>query len=238
MLLVCLLYWDGDKAQMEKLAQLACDLLEEKTEEAEVMMVARYDSGPLSPPVQNLLVQKFLRMRYWLCDRRGAGFPNGCNMLAYGLLNHLSKRREEGDFQEIDSLLILESDCVITRRSWVKELAAEWLAVLDQRKLVAGALQRHGQWHDIEEHINAVALYDVDVACVLPCLRGGPSDKGWDHFHGPSIVPHALNSALFKLDYQKKTISPAELFSDPNVLIYHGVKDESAINAVRQRYSL
>lgn len=236
-LLVCLPFYTGDGNQMEKTARVACDLLEELTNQAEIMFVPRFDTDAPSMEIQNLAASKFFKVHVWRCPTKYAGFPAGCNAMAYGLLNHVSGQRclNEGFF-DIDAILILESDCVITRRDWVRELCGEWQEAINQNKLVAGALQhRNG---DIQEHINAVALYDPDVACVLPCLRGGPSHLGWDHYHGPSVVPYALDSKLFKLDYRRPTITPDQLFSDDRVLIYHGVKDDSALNAVRSRYLL
>jgi hypothetical protein len=159
--------------------------------------------------------------------------------LALGLLNFISSSRGFGDnFNDVDALLILESDCVITRRTWVVELIAEWEAAAARNKLVVGALQPRSADGGIEEHINAVALYDVDIACVLPNLRECPSGRGWDHHYGPSIVPYAVNSPLFKLDYRRETITAEQLFADPDVLVYHGCKDDSAIHAVRSKYNL
>jgi hypothetical protein len=231
-LLICFPFWEGDKANVEQVAQLACDLLEQPTDQAEVLFVARFDADFPSLHIQQEAAKKFAKMHLWRCTRKGVGFPAGCNEIALGIFEHVQT------MEGIDAILILEGDCVITRRSWVKELCDEWKRIASAGKLVSGTLQQSGKWGgDIEEHINASALWDSDMLCYLPCLKSCPPHRGWDHHHGPKIIPYAVDSPLFKLDYKRNTIGSEELFSS-GALIYHGVKDDSALKAVREKYQL
>lgn len=239
-LLVVVPYWEGDKQKMEQVIKLACDLLDSKSDRAELLFVARFDADFPSPSIQEEAAEKFSKVHLWRCHRRGMGFPSGCNEMALGILDYiLTQRDNDLAFTDISTFLILESDCVITRRTWVEEICNAWDSLSGLGKLVAGALQSKEKWGvDIGDHINAVALYDPDILCFLPCLTRCPTNRGWDHHFGPVIMPYAVDSALFKLDYQRQTISEEELYRDASVLIYHGVKDESAINAVRKRNNL
>lgn len=233
-------YWNGDRAQMEQVVRLISDLMEKPTTQSELLFLGRYDAEPPSREVYDHAAKRFSKVNYWRCNRVGYGFPDGCSQLIYGLFQYIQDQRRVNRFYlDIDALLILESDCAITRRCWVGELCAEWDRTKSMGKMIAGAIQPSGKWgHDVQEHVNAVGLYDVDILNALPCLKDGSTAVGWDYFHRNSTLPVAINSPLFKLDWQKQTISPEELFADPSVLVYHGVKDQSAVELVRKKYNL
>jgi hypothetical protein len=240
-LLICFPYWDGDLAQVEKVARLAADLLKEKTPRAEIAFIQRFDASAPSTEIQNHVAQKFDRTRVWICDRRGEGFPGGCNELAYGIISWLqiTKHTQPKEMEDIEGFVILEGDCVITRENWVDELWDEFGKMQAQGKCVAGALIPENQY--CKEHINAVAMYAWNVLTKIPALRGGPYLIGWDGYHGPSIVPNAMKSQLFHLDYKRPTIKPEDLFkkhAGAAPLVYHGVKDGSALEAVRKKFCL
>lgn len=239
-LLICLPYWNGDRIQMERVADLAADLLEKTTAEADLLFVGRYDADHPSPEIVRHVREKFRRVSYWRCTRDGEGFPEGCNNLAYGLFQYLlDERRVNGNLLDIDAMLMLEADCVLTRPSWLKDLIIEWEGAKACGKYVAGAVQPAGRWNPGSTvHVNAAALYHPELLLYHKCLVGGPREIGWDYYHGRQMVPVTHDSALFKLDYQKKTITPEELFSDQRIVVYHGVKDDSAIRAVRKRWGI
>jgi len=245
-ILFCLLYWNEDRLQVEKLARLMADLRPEITEQAQIMFVARYDAKLPSMATQAHVQAKFEKVFVWQCNRRGEGFPGGCNEMAYGLFNHiLTERHLHGNFKDITTIMILEGDVVFTRPFYIEELIKAW----DDRenhgpqKYAGGTVQTgKEEWHTVD-HLNAVALYEAELARLMPCMIGGPMHIGWDNYHGPSMIPHAVNSKLFLLDYRRDTITPKELFDEGNgpdgyPLVYHGVKDSSALAAVREKYNL
>lgn len=239
-LLIVFPYWSGDHVQMEKSVRLACDLLDKKNDQVELLFLARFDSNYPSPDLFQHALNKFRDVKYWRCNRGGNGFPEGCSELAYGLFQYvIDQRRMNSVYLDIDAMLIMEADCVFTRRSWVEELCAEWENAKAQNKLVVGALQESGRWDkDVGEHINAVGIYDIDLLRIMPCLSGGAKDIGWDYYHREGILPITLNSKLFKLDWQKPSILSEDLFKDLEVLVYHGIKDDSAVRAIRERFNL
>lgn len=238
-LLVALLYWNGDKSAMERLARLACDLLNEPSDQAECLFVARHDASAPSAGVQYHAGLKFSKTGLWMCDRRAEGFPGGCNEMAYGLLNHvLIERHMNRGYKDITTILILEGDCVITRPTWITELCAEWEKAYALNKRIVGTVQKAMPEIPTNDHINAVAMYDSEILRVIPTMVGGPMHIGWDNYHGPKAMPWAYDSPLFKLDYRRPTITSEELFKEPSPLIYHGVKDDSGIKSVREKYKL
>lgn len=238
-LLVCCPYWHGDKDAMERAFSLAADLLPQKSLYADILFVPRHDTEFPSESLLHHVYKKFSRIYVWRCTRQGKGFPHGCNDLAYGIFNYVhDRRRESVDFNDIEVILLLEADCVFLRPTWVEELLAEWHSARNQHRVIAGGVQARGRWGGTEEHVNAVALYAAEILQIVPGLRSGPENEGWDHYHRDSMLPVTLDSKLFKLDHQKASITEAELYADPQVLVYHGVKNDSAVNAVRQRHGL
>lgn len=236
-LLLVLPYWSEDLKQVERVARLAADLLPEFAENAEIMLAGRYDAPAPSASIQIYLQQKFAKVHVWKCNRRGDGFPGGCNEMAYGIFNHiLVSRHMKTGFANIDFLLLMEGDCVFTRRTWVEELMEAWEARGDNKHIIGTKQEAIPGWSN--DHINAVALYDPEITRKFPFLIGGPMHLGWDTHHGPALLPFAEDSKLFKLDYKRETITEEELFAEGSPLVYHGVKDNSAIEAVRNHYNL
>jgi len=226
--------------QMERVADLAGDLLERRAAQADLLFAGRYDADHPSRQIYSHLCEKFAHVSYWRCSRDGDGFPEGCNNLAYGIFQYLiDQRRVNSMYADISAVLILEADCVLLRRTWLQDLITEWEGARACNKLIAGKVIPAGTFSPgSAAHVNAVSLYDVEILRHLTCLVGGPRDIGWDYYHGRATVPVTHDSPLFKLDYQRPTITGQELFADPGVVVYHGVKDDSAIHAVRKRFGL
>jgi len=236
-ILVVMQYWEGDQKQAEEVVKLACDLLPEMSELVELMFVYRHDAQPPSTAVQVVAQQKFSKVRAWRCTRNGEGWPGGPNEMAYGVLSHVPiERHLHNAFPGIDAILLLEADMVFTRPQWDVELIEEWGKTVRAGKLISGALVAKGT---NEEHINGGALFAWDATTHITALRGGPYLEAWDFHHRRTLVENAMPSGKFFLDYKKATITPEELFAerdDVAPLIYHGVKDRSAIKAVRDKY--
>jgi len=225
---------------MEKSVRLACDLLDAPTTQSELLFLSRHDAEEPSEEIFAYAKKKFYKVHYWRCSLKGSGYPQGCNDLAYGLFQYMADQRSIGHYPDISSLLILESDCVITRKTWVEELQAEWNKHLAQGRKIVGAIQMRGQWgQDTDYHVNAVAMYHPDILRFIPTLANGPADIGWDYYHRHVMLNHAGDTKLIKLDFRRESITEEELYGkQSDVLIYHGVKGDSAINAVRNHHNL
>jgi len=234
-LLVCLPYWDGDWPRMREVALLLADLLPEKSTRTKLLFVLRHDvSKAPDSRLHERCADKFAEVRYYRNKRRGVGWPMGCNEMAFGIFDHVYCRHSL--FPKVDSLLIVESDCVMLRRTWDRDLHQAWHETQKAGKLICGTKIPTG-FQECKFHINAVALYSWDIIQKLPQLIGSPGTVGWDYFHGKITCPVAVNTPLIKMDYNRDTISEQELFSKKNksVVLYHGVKDDSAVKAVRSQ---
>lgn len=239
-ILVVMQYWDGDKAQAEEVVSLASDLLPEMSDLVDLAFVYRHDAKPPRGAIQIKAGLKFGKVHAWKSSRSGTGWPEGSNAIAYGVLNDVPIRRHlYKEFEDIDAILLLEADTVFTRPNWDKELAALWDKTVKAQKYVTGALV--GEYGGPEPHINGVALFAWNASTVIPELRGGTCLEGWDYTHRKAILAKAMPSGLFRLDYKRPMITPDLLFAERDgiaPLVYHGVKDDSAIKAVREKYGL
>lgn len=236
-LLLVIPYWDGDRLSAEAVAVQAANLLSKFNSTLGILMVGRNDARAVNSNIMSMLKQKFGFAEYWRCDRRGVGFPMGPNEVYFGIFSHaMDKKSKLTDF---DAMLVIESDCVLLKKDWHLDMTAEWNETVKEKNIVAGAKVHHG-YDDFPSHINAAALYKRSILEDLPMLFGCSGNIGWDWYFGRNIIPRARDSKLFCLDYQKETISKTELLEarDKGVVVYHGVKDDSARDIIDAEYDL
>ncbi|MCK9587772.1 MAG: hypothetical protein M0Q93_00230 [Terrimicrobiaceae bacterium] len=239
-MLVCLPYWDGDWDQMRETATLISDLLPEKQENCDLLFVSRFDAhGPDAKTVMHCM-EKFATVQHHRCRRRGIGFPMGCNEMAFEIFHQVSYHHARL-FPKARCILVVESDCVMLCRDWSKQLFTAWRKAEAADKLICGNLIP-GCVGEGKHHVNAVSMFHWDIVSKIPQLIGSPGQQGWDFYHGCRTAPVAVDTPLIFMDYQKKTISSKELFSPKKrgqvPVLYHGVKDDSAVKAVRKKFSI
>lgn len=236
---VCMGYWEGDKAMAQDVAVLLADLLPAKSHIAQFIFIYRHDASPPDEAVVHHVARKFTAVHNIRCPIVGFGHPGGCNAIAFSLFRIFAKNPT---FENCDAFLLLESDCVILRREWDKELWGEWEKTKEEGKLVSGFAHPGCYQNPSGNHINAAALYASKIANTISAIGRGSMAIGHDWANGPHVFPHSRNSNKFFLDYRRPTITREELFTarlgGEIPLIYHGVRDDSAILAVREEYGL
>jgi hypothetical protein len=238
-LMVCLAYWEGDWAMAREVARLLSDLLPSGQSNVEFLFQRRFDCEKPDAGIVRHCEEKFARVHVRRSRRKGVGFPMGCNELAFDLFDFMFCNRH--DFPHVDGVLLIEADCVMLSRTWNHEFIDEWRRAQTAGKLVCGTFiptnSNGGKFH-----INATAIYRWDILKHVPALVGGPGTVGWDWYHGTRLHPVGHDTPLIHLDYRRKSITPEELFSPIEnkkvPVLYHGVKDDSAIRAVRERFGI
>lgn len=232
-ILVCMGYYEGDKQLSIDLVEQIGKLLSAKSEIVSLCYVFRHDSSPPDPEILRRDREKFHDVYSARCDFKGTGWPGGCNAIAYSILNTILPKSDKA----IECALILESDCVITRKDWDAELWEEWKKAKAAKKQIVGTILPWAHQRGAS-HVNASALYGRKVARHLGSLRTGrPMSIAWDFYYGSNTTLLAMDSPLFKLDWQRETITDKELFGS-GALVFHGCKDNSAREAVRKRFKL
>ena len=234
MILICLGYWDGDRDLAFELTDQIGKLLPDKSDLVALMYVVRHDAQPPPEAILNRDRQKFHHVYAEKTFYKATGWPAGCNAIAYSVLNRILPKAH----RDVEAALILESDCVITRQEWDKELWAEWQKARSMGKDVCGTVLPWG-WKGCGNHVNASAIWGRKAAAKIPGIHvGKPMGKiAWDYYYGRVTTPLCYNSKLFKLDYKRATIGYEEL-CEQECLILHGIKDSSARDGIRRKFNL
>lgn len=231
--LIVISHWSGDVERAEKLAELIADLEPQKNLTADVLLFHRNDCRPASLDVLNRLRTKFETVTTLRCSRVGAtGYPFGANEMFYDLAMTMAAQKMSGRYY---AWINLESDCVPTHPGWIEALTDEFNK-LPKGKFAFG----HQCLTHPHPHLNGVAVYSSSWAKVLGGIIGGPASLAYDINLGTQSVAASVDTPLIFLDFKKETITPDELFAPRKngraPSIYHGVKDGSAIKAVRDVY--
>lgn len=233
-LLIVLPYYDGDVDFAEKLASLICDLERTRNHDADVMIFRRSDSRWMSTTTQEKLASKFDTVLTHTCRRHAKGHPYGCNEMWYDLVMLMAQTAPYAN--DYYAFIPLESDAVPTRPGWIAELISEWKVANSEGKAAIGFIH-----NDPRRHLNGVAVYAADLYLRVGSriLMGGSPQVPYDIRHSGSILPMAKSSNLIRFQYRRPTITPADLFAEydgASPAIFHGVKDQSALIAVRDRH--
>ena len=229
-LLVVLQYWQGDLDRVDELAQLIADMERVHNPGVDILLFGRKDC----PTTLQFGTVERLRHKFGIVhDLHDAcnyeqGFPWAANAMWQDLVRRLGAPVWTDKYR---AFLNLEWDCVPVRPGWLNELGREFDHAAEQGLLVAGALQA-----DPLPHVNGVALYSTAIGSRIPALLGAvPPDAAYDIIFAPKILPVAMGTHKIQLDYRRPTISAEEILTSPAAL-YHGVRDRSALCAVRDEH--
>lgn len=230
---VCMGYWIEDRELAFEVIEQAGNLLGEKSSIVGLTYVYRFDSMPPAPEILERDSKYFASVKSVPTHFKYTGWPAGCNDVAYTVLGQILPKAPK----DVECALILESDCVITRQGWDVELLEEWELTKKEKKSVCGCVL---DWsYDRQKHVNASALWGRLTHKTLTGVENGEpaGDIAWDYYYGSTVMLLARHSDKFKLDWKRPTITSEELFADP-ALIFHGVKDRSALDAVNEKFKL
>lgn len=236
-LLVVLQYYDGDKAAVEALGTLISDLERIRNRNADILIFGRADAAEFDPSVKAKLASKFDKVTFLRCRRKGSrSYPYGPNEMFYDLVTLLGQTSPWRD--DYFAFLNLEADCTPLHPGWIAELAH---AFKDAKAHGYAAI---GHIHENPTpHMNGVAVYDIDIWKLVGSgkLNGGSPNVAFDIDHAKDILPLAVDTAFVMLDFKRPTIAPDDLFkpqkgSNVEPSIYHGVKDDTAREAVRAKH--
>lgn len=233
-LLLVVPYWDGDKADAMRSLIQATELIKDRSDEIGLLIVYRYDSTPPSDSDLRFFSTKFRDVKVWRCDRRGKGYPMGPNEMYFGTFQYV--RDPKSRLSDYEAILVMESDCVMIREDWHREMIKVWQDAKTNGKLITGAVIENG-YDGYPRHVNAAAIYYRKIGDMTPLLSSD-GNLGWDWVFGRQLMPFTQDSPAFQLKFKQPTIGEEEMedvFDSPVVML-HGIKDDSVIQAVKRRY--
>lgn len=228
-------YHEGDREDCQELAALICDMERIKNKDVDVLIFSRSDAGPFAPDITAKLKLKFNEVIIQKSIRKDAkGHPFGCNGMFYDLVTMLGQQARW--LNSYYAFMNLEPDCVPLCAGWLPKLIEEFKGAVDEGLAMIG----HKQINNPITHMNGVGIYAIDIWRRVPggALGGGSPDVPFDIRQANRILPLAKDTPLMFFKYRQPTITPEELFSPHKgvpAVFYHGVKDGSAREAVRQK---
>jgi hypothetical protein len=231
-ILLALAYWEGDRAQAERLAEFITELEPRHSDRADFILVSRFDSGHNANLVKDIS-RKFNVFTY-KSNRRGTGWPAGCNATFEGTMEWVYAFTESKKLAPYKAILTFEGDCVPLAKDWINRLHSEWDRVNQEKKVyVAGPLVPAP-----EPHINGNCLISGDQRWLQWLVHKSqiPSTCGWDFYlrkpferAGWANVPGMLSLYNSKGYLEKDW----QILMRRQAFFVHGVKDSSLLDLAR-----
>jgi hypothetical protein len=234
--LVVLNYWNGDREMVINLANLICDLEPKFNDKVDIMFYRRWDANVIPAFLCDKMKVKFEEVHQFACRRRNAiGYPYGANEMFYDLLETMGNR----DWQtKYFAFLNMEPDCCPLSRDWLDGMLKAYDEAYNEGKSATGHVHTDRNF----THLNGASIYSTDFWYKAGGMNiiGGPISTAYDIYHRQRIMPLTRDSNRMLLDFNRKTISEEDLFSlrknGESPVYLHGVKDMTAIMAVRSRF--
>jgi hypothetical protein len=231
-ILLSLAYWEGDREQAERLAEFIAEMEPRHSNEADFLLVCRFDSGH-TPGVIQRLGRKFNTFSY-KSPLRMTGWPAGCNATWEGAVNWVWSMTEAKKLPPYKAILTFEADCVPTAKDWIQKLHQSWNSV--QPAVVAGALV---SGEGVEKHINGNCLISGQEKFLRWVVQKAniPANMGWDYFlrHQFEQFGWANVSGIRSLyNSQGYTEEKWQEIQDKDIFLIHGAKDNTLINLARK----
>lgn len=233
-LLIVVNFFDGDHDQAATLCHLLADLESVKSPYADILLYRRSDARPMEEEVRSKLLTRFANVHQLKCRRLNAvGYPLGPNEMFCDLLEAIRAPQWKSAYYAFYNM---EADCVPLCHNWIQLLADEYKKTYEDGVYAIGHICDKPM-----EHLNGASVYAIDLfdRAGGMDLLGGPSHIAYDFYHAKRILPVSKDSSLIMLDFNRKTITSDDLFgvrkNGVKPVIFHGVKDQSAIIAVRSK---
>ncbi len=219
-LVIALQYWSGDRAAAMRLAKFIADIEPVRREDVELCIVRRHDAAAMDSAVIEHLTKKFA-VTERVTPEHLVGYPASPNFMAFDVM------QAAAEWEDVNAVLLMESDCVPVAKDWIDQLKGDWLRSQAQDRLVLGSWRAACHANG---HINGNMLFSpslVRKAGMKPC----PPKKPWDVFFVKYFEPHWMRTGLISNRYCEMyldavKIETPECGTRPPVLV-HGVKDGS-----------
>jgi len=236
-ILIALQYWNGDKARALELARYLADLEPVKSQLADFLFAARFDSKIDAPTVAHV-ARKF-NVYTRVSRRRGTGWPDGCNELWFSVMEWVHSMIKTKKVPHYKAIFTCEADGAPIQRDWIARISGEWDRVNTPKPVaVAGALVDPGP------HVNGNAMFTGNasflnwIARKVGRVRPG---CGWDYaLRGDFQRIGWADIPIIKSIYNTPTFSP-EQFEEMASLGWtwiHGGKDTSLIKLGRKKFGV
>lgn len=218
---ICLQFWEGDKEAAMRNARRIADNEPAFRDDVGFCFVTRFGTEHDAATVEH--VSKKFNTTTYTSNRRGSGWPHGCNELACALLQESVGRVKSGEWTNVKAIFLMEADCIPVHREWLNRLHAEWKETENKGKWITG------WWGPYAEtgHINGNFLVTPNLAKYLPSITGCDARIAWDCAFARVFEPHWRPANFLENLYGQRGNLKSQLQNivDSGVVLIHGVKD-------------
>lgn len=236
-LLLALQYWERDRGQAMRLAQLIADLEPRHNPDVDFLFTSRFDCEHDMKAIERISA-KFKVHTYINRNRRGVGWPSGCNDLWFGTMDRIYSLVEARQMPEYEAILTFEADCSPLSPYWHQALMISW-----RNAQKAKVVKMHGAMVPYPRpHINGNALFAGDVPFLHEVSRkigGCDPTQGWDFAKTLEFSRLGWSDCPLIKSYWQCATMPSEQIDQlitSGVTLLHGVKDDSVLEYVRKRF--
>lgn len=228
-ILICLPFWKGDQDQAYQVCKVVAGL-----QSGHVGNVAHFMLVPRQDCTIDINMVKVISSKFNTLTHKSnsplKGWPAGPNGMFGSTMIHIATTLAN----KYECIYWLEPDCVPIRPNWFWDLVLEWRKRHPQARIIGARSDCNG--NGTGDHISGCALYDPQIAKLMPYLTTC-SNIAWDYQHRAKIVSVGGNTKLIQNRY-KQTRLPPSVIEEPGVVIIHGAKDSSVIDAVKRKYNI
>lgn len=231
-ILLALQYWERDREQAMKVARMIADLEPRMSDIADFLFVSRFDCEHDMPSIQ-YVATKF-NVHHYRCIRRGEMWPHGCNELWFGTMDWVYGHTMAKRIPAYKAILTFEADAAPLTPNWIQRLSEDW----DKAgvKVMGSLLSSPGR------HVNGNAMFSGDhkfLHWVAREVGGCTPQGGWDYVLAPEFEKQGwANCPRMRSWWQTPTLDREryDALVAEGAVFLHGVKDDSVVGHVRQRF--
>lgn len=229
-------FWAGDRDCAFKLARLLADLEESHSEKADLLFVSRFDCKHDAATIQ--YVSRSFNVFTHTSQRRGTGWPMGCNSLFFGSLEWIYHKMANNQTLHYKGVLMLGADGAPLCKDWLSQFVTAWKG-LEGKSVVAGALIDDPH----HPHINGDCMMLSTNLKFLGWLVNGVCDirvpAGWDWVLSYEFQARGWANFPFVKSYWNKrndfTDDEWEREMGSGTIYVHGQKGFSLLDMARKK---
>lgn len=235
--LICLQFWEGDRAQALQLARLIADIEPTMSERADFLFVSRFDCTHDTATV-NYVARKFKTFTH-TSKRRGTGWPSGCNGTFFGTMEWFYHKKQARQVVPYKAAFCIEADGIPMSKTWIADLSNHWDWINNRKPVVmAGAWLANGPIPDCG-HINGNAFISGDLKFLkhlVARIQDVDINVGWDYCLAPTFREWGW-SDMPQIRSVWRTPLTEQIFlhhQRTGTLWFHGSKDDAGIKLCRK----
>jgi hypothetical protein len=236
-ILICLEFWEGDKAQSMQLARFIADLQPGRCDSADFLFVSRFDCSQDAETIK-YVARKF-NVHHYRSPKSGTGWPHGCNELWFGAMEWIYHMIEAKKVPQYKAIFTIEGDGLPLQSNWIVDFSRKWDELNAIKPVyVAGAILNPGE---DGEHVNGQAFFSGDLRFlfwIVKRINGAPSNCGWDYWLRKDFARWGqAQMPGLRCYWGTKTFSQEQYEQEQRdgTVWLHGVKDNSLYSMSRKK---